>query len=231
MVAILPAGPLQKCRVADTAAEVESYTLPLRQYAGYVSIRPDISRFSGSSVRADYQCFLSAPDLWSMLPCAGNVPVPTAPAATSFTGCGLHLPSGICCRVTVNLYQNPRSFEHCTRPVRHFRCVKRQSDAQPPHRAMPLFSGLWRSFPNLTRLFRAAVSKKEEKKIDTEGGRMPRRIPAHAGSPYRVLAETPYTSTSGHSGVKVSFWRSQKAYAGDCLCSQIVGEAYGQVRQ
>ncbi len=49
---------------------------------------------------------------------------------------------------------------------------------------------------------------------------MPRRIPALAGSPYRVLAETPYTSTSCHSGVKVSFWRSQKAYAGDRLCSQ-----------
>ena len=49
---------------------------------------------------------------------------------------------------------------------------------------------------------------------------MPRRIPALAGSPYSVLAETPYTSTSCHSGVKVSFWRSQKAYAGDRLCSQ-----------
>ncbi len=222
MVAILPAGPLQKCRVADTAAEVESYTryiLSLRQLAGYVSIRPEISRFSGSSVRADCLCFLSAPDLWSMLPCVFY-----------FVGCVLHLPSGICCRVTVNLHQNPRSFEHCTRPVRHFRCVKRQSDAQPPHRAMPLFSGLWRSFPNLTRLFGAAVSKKEEKKIDTEGGRMPRRTPARAGSPYRVLAETPYTSTSGHSGVKVSFWRSQKAYAGDCLCFEI-GGTDGQVRQ
>lgn len=180
MVAILPAGPLQKCRVADTATEVESYTryiLPLRQFAGYVSIRPDVSRFPGSSVRADGLCFLSAPDLWSMLPRAGNVPVPTAPAATSFTGCGLHLPSGICCRVTVNLHQNPRSFEHCTRPVRHFRCVKRQSDAQPPHRAMPLFSGLWRSFPNLTRLLGAAVSKKEEK----------RSIPRGAGCPGESL--------------------------------------------
>ncbi|ESG88499.1 hypothetical protein SEEK9263_07039, partial [Salmonella enterica subsp. enterica serovar Kentucky str. ATCC 9263] len=38
------------------------------------------------------------------------------------------------------------------------------------HRAMPLFSGFRRSFPKLTRLFGAAVSKKEEKKIDTEGG-------------------------------------------------------------
>lgn len=136
----------------------------------------------------------------------------------------------ICCRVTVNLHQNPRSFKHCTRPVRHFRCVKRQSDAQPPHRAMPLFSGLWRSFPNLTRLFGAAVSKKEEKKIDTEGGMMPRRTPARAGSPYSVLAETPYTSTSGHSGVKVSFWRSQKAYAGDCLYFEI-GGTYGEVKR
>ncbi|EAM5327884.1 hypothetical protein EJU16_10845, partial [Salmonella enterica] len=87
-------------------------------------------------------------------------------------------------------------------------------------RAMPLFSGFRRSFPNLTRLFGAAVSKKEEKKIDTEGGMMPRRIPAHAGSLYRVQSETPYTSTNCHSGVKVSFWRSQRAYAGDCLCSQ-----------
>lgn len=59
---------------------------------------------------------------------------------------------------------------------------------------------------------------------------MPRRIPAHAGSPYSVLAETPYTSTSGHSGVKVSFWRSQKAYAGDCLCFEI-GGTYGEVKR
>ncbi|HHA3386660.1 TPA: hypothetical protein ACODJ5_004786, partial [Salmonella enterica subsp. salamae serovar 42:g,t:-] len=66
--------------------------------------------------------------------------------------------------------------------------------------------------------FRAAVSKKKEKKIDTEGGMMPRRTPALAGSLYRVQSETPYTSTNCHSGVKVSFWRSQKAYAGDCLC-------------
>ncbi|WP_164503382.1 hypothetical protein [Salmonella enterica] len=61
MVAILPAGPLQKCRVADTAAEVESYTryiLSLRQFAGYVSIRPEVSRFLGSSVPADYQRLL-----------------------------------------------------------------------------------------------------------------------------------------------------------------------------
>nr|VUD23646.1 Uncharacterised protein [Salmonella sp. NCTC 7297] len=56
---------------------------------------------------------------------------------------------------------------------------------------------------------------------------MLRRIPVHAGSPYSVLAETPYTSTNFHSGVKVSFWRSQKAYAGDCLCFQIMGEVYG----
>ncbi|EAO5480642.1 hypothetical protein FEQ91_18480 [Salmonella enterica] len=122
--------------------------------------------------------------------------------------------------MTVNLRQNPRSFAPGTQPVRHFRRAKRQSDAQPLHRAMPLFSGFRRSFPNLTRLFGAAVSKKEEKKIDTEGGLMPRRISAHAGSLYRVQSETPYTSTNCHSGVKVSFWRSQRAYAGDCLCSQ-----------
>jgi hypothetical protein len=89
----------------------------------------------------------------------------------------------------------------------------------------PLISGIRRSFPNLTRLFGATVSKKEEKKIDTEGGMMPRRIPAQAGSPYRVLTETPYTSTGCHSGVKVSFWRSQKADAGDRLCSQNYGRS------
>jgi hypothetical protein len=61
MVAILPAGPLQKCRAADTATEVESYTryiLSLRQFAGYVSIRSEVSRFLGSSVPADYQSLL-----------------------------------------------------------------------------------------------------------------------------------------------------------------------------
>ncbi|EIF6959021.1 hypothetical protein H3Y08_004580 [Salmonella enterica] len=42
---------------------------------------------------------------------------------------------------------------------------------------------------------------------------MPRRSPALAGSPYRVLAETPCTSTSCHSGVKVSFWRWQSTVA------------------
>lgn len=158
-----------------------------------------------------------------MLHHAGNFPV--TPALTD-TPAPFTLRAAACiaarlyCRVTVNLHQNPRSFAHCTQPVRHFRRAKRQSDAQPPHRAMPLFSGLLRIFPNLIRPFWTAVSKKEEKKIDTEGGMMPRRIPAHAGSLYRVQSETPYTSTNCHSGVKVSFWRSQKAYAGDCLCSQ-----------
>lgn len=33
--------------------------------------------------------------------------------------CDLHLPTGICCRVTVNLCQN-RNFKHCANPVRHF---------------------------------------------------------------------------------------------------------------
>ncbi len=101
--------------------------------------------------------FLSAPDLWPILHCAGNAPV--------------------------NLHQNPRSFAYCTRPVRHFRRAKRQSDAQPPHRAIPLSSGFRRSFPNLTRLFMAAVSNKKEKKIDTEGGMMPRRIPCSRRQP------------------------------------------------
>lgn len=56
MVAILPAGPLQKCRAADTAAEVESYTryiLLLRQFAGSVSNQPEITRFHGSLTPAD----------------------------------------------------------------------------------------------------------------------------------------------------------------------------------
>lgn len=172
-----------------TAAEVESYThniLSLRQFAGCVSIRPEVSRFPASSVPADYQHLLSAPDLWSMLYCAGNDPVIPVPAATSapFTlRTAACIAARLCCRVTVKLYQNPRSFAHCTRPVRHFRRAKRQSDAQPPHRAMPLFSGFRRLFPNLTRLFGAAVSKKEEKKIDTEGGMMPRRIPCSRRQP------------------------------------------------
>lgn len=182
MVAILPAGPLQKCRVADTAAEVESYTryiLSLCQFAGYVSIRPEVSRFPGLSVPADYQRFLSAPDLWSMLYCAGNDPVTPTPAATSAP---LTLRAAackdvrLCCRVTVNLHQNPRSFAHCTRPVRHFRRAKRQSDAQPPHRAMPLFLGFRRSFPNLTRLFWGRCQQERGEKDRYRGGLTPRRI-------------------------------------------------------
>ncbi len=73
-------------------------------------------------------------------------------------------------------------------------------------------------------LIRRLLSGKREKDR-YRGGMMPRRIPALAGSPYPVLAETPYTSTSCHSGVKVSFWRSQKAYAGDRLCSQNHGRS------
>ncbi|EAA2152361.1 hypothetical protein XX98_07805 [Salmonella enterica subsp. enterica] len=63
-------------------------------------------------------------------------------------------------------------------------------------------------------------ARKKRKRSIPRGGMMPRRIPAHAGSLYRVQSETPYTSTNCHSGVKVSFWHSPKAYAGDCLCSQ-----------
>ncbi|EBB7906854.1 hypothetical protein A2G11_000976 [Salmonella enterica subsp. enterica serovar Stockholm] len=40
-------------------------------------------------------------------------------SAFYLTGCGLHLPTGICCRVTVNLRQN-RNLKHCASPVRHF---------------------------------------------------------------------------------------------------------------
>lgn len=59
---------------------------------------------------------------------------------------------------------------------------------------------------------------------------MPRRIPAHAGSLYRVQSETPYTSTNCHSGVKVSFWRS-KEHTPETVCVlKITGEVYGQVR-
>ncbi|MBA4711754.1 MAG: hypothetical protein H2205_04585 [Citrobacter pasteurii] len=39
-----------------------------------------ISRVSGSSVLAEFQRLLPAPDLWSMLHCTGNFPVNPAPA-------------------------------------------------------------------------------------------------------------------------------------------------------
>ncbi|EDS6650042.1 hypothetical protein S510_003200 [Salmonella enterica subsp. arizonae] len=45
----------------NIAAEVESYTqyaFSLRQFAGCVSIRPEVSRFPGSSVLADHPRFL-----------------------------------------------------------------------------------------------------------------------------------------------------------------------------
>ncbi len=113
-----------------------------------------------------------------------------------FTGCGLQRRPALLPRDRKQ-HQSLRSFAYCTRPVRRFRRVKRQSDAQPLHRAMPLFSGFRRSFPNLTRLFGAAVSKKEEKR-SIPRGHDARRIPAHAGSLYRVQSETPYTSTNCH---------------------------------
>lgn len=76
-------------------------------------------------------------------------------------------------------------------------------------------------YPDVS-LFKTRQQEKGEKDR-YRGGMTPRRIPALAGSPYRVLAETPYTSTNCHSGVKVSFWRSQKAYAGDCVFFNIRG--------
>ncbi|ASO09167.1 hypothetical protein LFZ92_04030 [Salmonella enterica subsp. salamae serovar 57:z29:z42] len=61
---------------------------------------------------------------------------------------------------------------------------------------------------------------------------MPRRIPAYAGSLYHEQAETPYTSTTCHPGVKVSFWRSHKAYAGARLCFLTATRgSYGQIRR
>lgn len=61
------------------------------------------------------------------------------------------------------------------------------------------------------------------------GGMMPGEFPATAGSLYRVLAETPYTSTTCRPGVKVSFWLRQKAYAGDRLffLFQSEGQSWG----
>ena len=83
MVAILPAGPLKKCRAADTAAEVDSYTrhiLSLRQFTGCNSTRPEIIRFPGTITPAEFQRLLPAPVHWSMLHRAGNFPVNPAPA-------------------------------------------------------------------------------------------------------------------------------------------------------
>lgn len=69
---VLPAGPLQKCRVADTAAEVNidaRYHLSLRQFAGCCSSLPDI-------------CWHS---------CTCRQPAPF----TLLTGCGLHCRQGL----------------------------------------------------------------------------------------------------------------------------------------
>ncbi|WP_368917665.1 hypothetical protein, partial [Citrobacter sp. FDAARGOS_156] len=44
-------------------------------------------------------------------------------------------------------------------------------------------SGLRPQSPTLTRRFQAAVSHKKEKKIDTEGGMMPRRISCYGRQP------------------------------------------------
>lgn len=112
MVAILPAGPLQKCRAADTAAEVESYTrhiLSLRQFTGCHSTQPEITRFYGSLTPAEFQRLLPAPVHWSMFHRAGNFPVNPAPAATPapFTlRAAACIAARLCCRVTVNLHQN-----------------------------------------------------------------------------------------------------------------------------
>ncbi len=75
-----------------------------------------------------------------MLHRAGNFPVNPAPAATSApfsVRTAACIAVRLCCRVTVKLHQNLRSFAHCTQPGRHFRRVKRQSDAIPPRRRKP----------------------------------------------------------------------------------------------
>lgn len=90
-------------------------------------------------------------------------PAPAAASAPFTLRAAACIAARLCCRVTVKLHQNPRSFAYCTRPVRHFRRAKRQSDAQPPHRAMPLFSGFRRLFPHLTRLLGPLSARKGEK--------------------------------------------------------------------
>lgn len=56
--------------------------------------------------------------------------IPTNTLSTFYlTSYCLHLPEGICGRLTVGLHQYRLSAIHCTRPVRHFSRAKRESDA------------------------------------------------------------------------------------------------------
>ncbi len=133
-----------------------------------------------------------------------------------FTGCGLQRRPALLPRDRKQ-HQSLRSFAYCTRPVRRFRRVKRQSDAQPLHRAMPLFSGFRRSFPNLTRLFGAAVSKKEEDRY--RGGMMPGEflLTQAACTAYSLKLLYLNKLPLRRKGIVLA---QPKAYAGDCLCSQ-----------
>lgn len=176
MVAILPAGPLQKCRAADAAAGVESYTryiLSLHQFAGYVSIRPEISRFPGSSVLADCQRFLSAPDLWPILLCAGNDPVNPALAATSapfILRAAACKDSRLCCRVTVKLHQNLR-YQSATlnRASLESRSTG-ASDAVPPRRRKPRFIRPAPSIPHTDTPFSGRCRFRKGEKDRYRGG-------------------------------------------------------------
>ncbi|EEM3550212.1 hypothetical protein NX963_004399 [Salmonella enterica] len=51
-------------------------------------------------------------------------------SAFYLTGYGLHLPQGICCRVSVKLHQKRNVLSTAPEPVRHFNRGKRESDAR-----------------------------------------------------------------------------------------------------
>lgn len=173
----------------NIAAEAKSHThyiLSLHQFAGCVSIRPEVSRFPGSSVPADCQRFLSAPDLWSMFHRAENFPVNPAPAAASVPfalRAAACIAARLCSRVAVKLQQNVSSQstipDGASLESRNAAQVTPFQHADASHGK----SGLRPQSPTLTRRFQAAVGSEKEKKIDTEGGMMPRRIPAHARQP------------------------------------------------
>ncbi|HCM1954865.1 TPA: hypothetical protein N3A08_003972 [Salmonella enterica subsp. salamae serovar 9,46:z4,z24:z39:z42] len=133
--------------------------------------------------------------------------------------------------MTVKLHQNVRSQSATLNRASLESRITGASDAIPPRRRKPRKVWPAPSIPTLTRRFQDAVGSEKEKKIDTEGGMTPGEFPATAGSLYRVQSETPYTSTTCHPGVKVSFWRSHKAYAGARLCFLTAARgSYGQIR-
>lgn len=117
---------------------------------------------------------LTAPVRWTILHRAGNFPANPAPADIPapfyVPGCGLHLPQGICCRLTANLHQN--LLTQSTIPDRASLESRNAgaSDAIPPRRRKPRFIWPAPSFPHTDTPFSGRCRFRKGEKDRYRGG-------------------------------------------------------------